>query len=196
MSAATLLGISGSLRRGSYCTAILRTLAEAVAPRIKMPIFPLGDIALYNEDEDGDRTPAEVARLRAAIFAADGLVVISPEYNHGISGVLKNAIDWASRPAIRSSLADKPVLLMTSATSPLGGARAQAQLRETFASAHARVLATRQVVIGGVGAKVVEGRLTDRATFDFAMNAIGQLVAEIRLLEAGRATVLQSGRAG
>jgi chromate reductase len=186
MTATPLLGISGSLRRQSYCTAVLRTLADAVAPQLALSLFPLAGVPLYNEDEDGARSPLEVTRLRDAIRGAMGLVVISPEYNHGMSGVLKNALDWASRPSSGSPLAGKPTLVMTAATSALGGVRAQAQLRETFAAAHARVTAGRQVVIGNVASKLTDGRLTDQATIGFALNAIGELVHEIGLLRSGR----------
>lgn len=183
MSRVALLGLSGSLRRASHATAILRTLAEAVAERATFTIFALHDVPMYNEDEDGPRLPPQVARLRAALAASQGLVVVSPEYNHGIPGVLKNAIDWASRPIATSALTGMPVQIMTSATSPLGGARAQAQLRETFAATQSRVMAHRQVVIGGVAAKIADGKLIDRPTLDFAVNAIDQLIAEIGLLE-------------
>ena len=104
-----LLGFSGSLRRASKCTAVLGGLRDALAPNATLDIFPLNGIPLYNEDDDGEHTPESVRALRLAIAASDGVVMISPEYNHGMSGVLKNALDWASRPYGRSSLARKPV---------------------------------------------------------------------------------------
>jgi chromate reductase len=120
--------------------------------------------------------------LRDAIAAADGLVVISPEYNHGISGVLKNAIDWVSRPGYDSVLKNKPVLVMSSATSPLGGARAQLQLRELFASTLSRVVARRQIVVGSTGQKVRNGELIDPTTLAFVDDGIADLLDEIALL--------------
>lgn len=181
-----LLGISGSIRRGSYCTAVLRTLEEALPPRAQMTIFGLERIPPHNEDEEGERLPAEVAALRAAIVAADALVVISPEYNHGMSGLLKNAIDWVSRPGYASILKDKPVSIMTAAPSMLGGVRAQAQLHETFAATVSRVMANRQVVIGEAAKKIVDGRLVHQPTLDFALAAIDLLLDEVRLLRAAR----------
>lgn len=177
-----LLGLSGSIRRHSHCTAILRTLAGRLPPSVSMTVHGLAAIPPYNEDDEGERLPAPVGALRAAVTQADGLVVISPEYNHGMSGVLKNAIDWVSRPGYASILKDKPVSVMTAAPSMLGGARAQAQLRETFASTVSRVMANRQVCIGNVAAKVADGELRDQATIDFALAAIGVLLDEVRLL--------------
>lgn len=183
-----MLGISGSIRRESYCTAILRTLQESLGARAEMTIFALDGVPIYNQDEDGPRSPAQVVSLRAAIGAADALVVVSPEYNHGIPGILKNAIDWASRPAFTSVLTDKPVSVMTAAGGMLGGARAQMQLRETFAATESRVMANRQVVIGNVGSKIIEGRLVDKPTLDFALGAIDILIAEVRMLDLARST--------
>jgi chromate reductase len=120
------------------------------------------------------------------IVAADALVVISPEYNHGMSGLLKNAIDWVSRPGYASILKDKPVSIMTAAPSMLGGVRAQAQLRETFASTLSRVMAHRQVVIGDAAKKIADGRLVDQPTLQFALAAIDLMLDEVRLLNAAR----------
>jgi len=181
-----LLGISGSIRRGSYCTAVLRSLQENMRPSTHMTIFALDRIPPYNEDEDGDSPPSPVAELRAAIVAAEALVVISPEYNHGMSGLLKNAIDWVSRPGYASILKDKPVSIMTAGPSMLGGVRAQAQLRETFAATVSRVMANRQVVIGEAARKVVDGRLIDRPTLDFALSAVDLLLEEAVALRAKR----------
>ena len=177
-----LLGLSGSLRRGSYCTSVLRSLPDILPAGTTLTIFALDDIPAYNEDLDIDPGHPEVVRLRAAIAAADALVAISPEYNHGMSGVLKNAIDWASRPGNASCLRNKPVSIMTAATGIMGGVRAQAQLRETFASTASRVMANRQVVIGDVGRKIADGRLVDPATLDFIRAALGVLLDEVMLL--------------
>ena len=182
-----LLGISGSIRRASYTTAILRTIAASLPAGVEMTIFPLDEVPIYNEDLEGDLLPASVTALRRAVDRAEGLVVISPEYNHGISGVLKNAVDWVSRPGYSSILKDKPVSVMTVAPSNLGGARAQMQLRETFASTLSRVMATKQVCIGNVGSKVVDGVLVDRATLDFALATLTVLYDDIRLLRLAAA---------
>jgi chromate reductase len=185
MSANTphLLGLSGSIRKESTNTAILRTVAEKLGARASLTVFPLNDIPLYNSDLEGDALPQPVRALKEAIAASDGLILCTPEYNHGMSGVLKNALDWASRPAFASPLKNKPTLLMTSSPGYVGGARAQAQMQETMASALARVVIRPQIVIAGVAQKIVNGRLVDEATLKFCLEAIDDLLAEIRLLE-------------
>jgi chromate reductase, NAD(P)H dehydrogenase (quinone) len=177
-----LLGISGSLRRSSACAAVLRTLGERLPPGALMSIACLDQLPLYNEDEERADMLQAVSAFKVAIDTADGLVVISPEYNHGISGVLKNAIDWVSRPGYESVLKNKPVLVMSASNSPLGGVRAQLQLRETFASTLSRVVARRQVVIGQASKKVTDGKLADDATLAFIDDAIGDLLDEISLV--------------
>lgn len=147
-----------------------------------MTIAPLDRLPLYNEDEDRADILHAIAAFKVAIDTADGLVVISPEYNHGISGVLKNAIDWVSRPGYDSVLKNKPVLLMSASNSPLGGVRAQLQLRETFAATLSRVVARRQVVIGQASTKIVDGKLVDATTLDFIGDAIADLLDEISLV--------------
>ncbi len=190
-----LLGLSGSLRRASNATAVLRTLADRLAPDISMDIFDVGRLPLYNEDLDDEgevpvEPPAAVTELRALVRACDGIVVVSPEYNHGIPGVLKNAIDWASRPGYSCPLTGKPVKVMTTATSPLGGARAQAWLNEAFHSTLSRVVPGKQVVIGRIATKVKEGRLVDEDTINFALNAIDQLIDEAILAQRRPARVI------
>ncbi|MBI1778767.1 MAG: NAD(P)H-dependent oxidoreductase [Proteobacteria bacterium] len=128
------LGLSGSLRRASNNTAVLRGLQDALAPRVALNIFPLHRMPLYNEDDDCEHALEPVRALRSAIETSDGVIVISPEYNHGMSGVLKNGLDWASRPYGRSALRGKPVLTMTTSPAFTGGVRAQQQMNETGAS--------------------------------------------------------------
>lgn len=183
-----LLGISGSLRAKSSNTAILQTLGERLAGGLTMSLSPLNDIPPYNADEDGDRCPSSVQRLKESIANADALVLCSPEYNHGTSGVLKNAIDWASRPAYQSPLKGKPVLIMTSSPGLIGGVRAHQQLRDALASAFSRVMAGPQVVVSNVFQKVEDGHLTDEATITFALAAIDELVREVRMLKNAEVT--------
>jgi chromate reductase, NAD(P)H dehydrogenase (quinone) len=121
-----------------------------------------------------------VRQLRAAIAESDGVVIVTPEYNHGIPGVLKNALDWASRPYGKSVLAGKPVLVISVSAAFTGGARAQAQVNETLLSIPACVLGGPQVVIGGVGEKIRDDVLVDRASLDFAHAALGRLVVLAR----------------
>lgn len=181
-----LLGISGSLRKGSHCTAVLRTLADRAGDPATITLFPLNDIPPYDQDEDTATPPGSVAAFKQAIAEADGLVVITPEYNYGMSGVLKNALDWASRPAMKSPMVGKPALILSASPAFTGGARAQAQLRETLAAMLARPIARPQVVVPAVHEKVKDGVLTDEAVITFALAAVGDLVQEVRTLRLAR----------
>jgi chromate reductase len=179
MSAPThLLGLSGSLRRGAYSTAILTTLREALAPEIFIVPFDLGALPLYNADLTGNALEP-VRALKDAISASEGLVIVTPEYNYGMSGVLKNALDWASRPAYQSVLKDKPVAVISSSQGAIGGARAQAQVRQTLFAVLARTLPWPEVAIGNVAEKVREGRLVDETSLRFAVDNVRALVREI-----------------
>ena len=178
-----LLGVSGSLRRDSYSTAILRTLREALAPDVELVLHPLDTVPLYNQDLDTQTPPEGVARLRAAITSSDGLVIVSPEFNYGMPGVLKNALDWASRPYGASALIGKPVLTMTASPAFTGGVRAQAQLNETLLATQSRLVVRPQTVIGAVDEKIVDGRLADPASLQFALQAVGDLLREAGLAE-------------
>jgi chromate reductase len=189
MSATTprLLGISGSIRKASINTAILKTLSEKLGTKASLTVFPLNDIPPYNQDLESDMLPAPVRALKAAIAGSDGIILCSPEYNHGMSGVLKNALDWASRPGFASPLKNKPALLMASSPGYVGGARAHAQMLETLAAAMARVVARPQVVIAGAAQKIADGLLVDEASLKFCLDAIDDLLAEICLIERAAA---------
>jgi chromate reductase len=175
-----LLGLSGSLRRASYSTAVLIGLRDALALTIALDIFSLHEVPLYNEDDDGEQAPQPVRALRSAIATSDGVLLVSPEYNHGMSGVLKNGLDWASRPYGRSALVGKPVLSMTTSPAFTGGVRAQQQMNETLASVQARLVLRPQIVIGSVHEKVRDGRLVDEAALRFALAGVDDLVGDIR----------------
>ena len=173
-----LLGVSGSLRRDSYNTAILRTLQDALGATVDFAIHPLNDVPPYDQDADTAQPPAAVAALRAAIAEADGLVIVSPEFNYGIPGVLKNALDWASRPYGVSALIGKPVLTVTASPAFTGGVRAQTQLNETLLATQSRLVIRPQTVIGAVHEKVEGGRLVDPATLQFTLQAVNDLLRE------------------
>ncbi|HYH20358.1 MAG TPA: NADPH-dependent FMN reductase [Azospirillum sp.] len=181
-----LLGISGSIRRRSYCTAVLETLRASLNGKADLTLFPLNDIPPYDPDLDSEDTPPSAVGMREAIGTSDGLIVISPEYNYGMSGVLKNALDWASRPAMKSPVKGKPILLMTASPASTGGVRAQHEMRETLSGMLGRVIARPQVVIAGVHEKVKDGRLIDEASLNFALAAVDDLLAEVRLLRVAR----------
>ncbi len=127
-----------------------------------------------------------MARLKNAIAGADGLVLCSPEYNYGMPGVLKNAIDWASRPGFASPLRSKPALIMTASPGTAGGVRAQAQIRDALAATLARPLARQHVAIANVASRIQDGRLADAPTLDFIRVALEELLDEIAMLAGAR----------
>ena len=178
-----LLGISGSIRRDSHCTAVLRSLQPLLPASATIELVALNDIPLYNADLDGDAPPAAVARLKAAIAEADGLVLCSPEYNYGMPGVLKNAIDWASRPSFASPLKGKPVLIATASPGTAGGVRAQAQIRDALAATLARPVVRQHVAIANVATRIHDGRLDDEPTLGVLRVALADLLREIELLD-------------
>jgi chromate reductase len=181
-SGVKLLGFSGSLREGAYSAAILRTLKEKAAGKAEIEIFPLNDIPLYNEDLDHDGTrPEAVEKWKAAIGAAPGLIIISPEYNYGMTGVLKNAIDWASRPGYNSVLKDKPIMLVGSSIAFTGGVRALAQLKDTLLATLSRVLPIPEIVIASAQNKVEDGKLTDETSLKYLLGGVDSLLAEIQM---------------
>jgi chromate reductase, NAD(P)H dehydrogenase (quinone) len=136
-----VLAISGSLRRDSHNTRLLRHLAEQAPAGIEIELWDgLRAIPPYDEDDDIHPAPAPVAELREAIAAADGLLIATPEYNSSIPGALKNAIDWASRPRAETPLQDKPAAVIGATTGSFGAVWAQAELRKVLGSAGARVI--------------------------------------------------------
>ena len=182
-----LVGMSGSLRTGSYSNAVLETLREKFAGRAELIVYDLAPIPLYNQDFEGDKRPPVVKKLLADIADADGLVLCAPEFNHSIPGVLKNAIDWASRPAFESVLAYKPVAIMATSRGPLGGARCLEHMRVALDSCLSRIALAREVIISATDSKIRDGRLVDEISLGFACGAVEALIAEIRLWRAAGA---------
>lgn len=129
-----IIGISGSLREESYNTKLLKNAKMLFPDYIAFEIVSVNDIILYNQDMDGEKKPVAVAKLLMKIANASAILFATPEFNHSMSGVLKNAIDWASRPAFNSPLLNKPCGILTAAMSPVGGARAQIDLKNVLSS--------------------------------------------------------------
>ena len=162
--AVKVLGISGSLRAGSSNTALLRAAQELAPDGLEIGLFDLNEVPLYNGDVEADGDPEGVVRLKAAIRDADGLLIATPEYNHGPSGVLKNAIDWASRDRGDGSLAGKPVTII-GAGGFSGTARAQQQLQSVLLETGALVMVKPGVLVPMAWQKFdEEGRLADQQT--------------------------------
>ncbi len=179
MSEFRLIGMSGSLRSGSFSNAILHTMREKFAGRADLVVYDLAPIPAYNQDFEGDKRPPVVKQMLADIAAADGLVLCAPEFNHSIPGVLKNAIDWASRPGFASVLAYKPVAIMATSRGPLGGARCLEHMAVALDSCLSRVTVAREVIITAAETKVKDGRLVDEVSLGFATAAIEALLREI-----------------
>lgn len=140
-----ILGLSGSLRRESHNTNLLRAAAELLPPGVELKVFDgLRELPPYDADRDVDPADPAVARLRQAIAAADGVLIATPEYNGSIPGVLKNALDWASRPFPDSALRGKPVAVVGASTGLFGAVWAQAEVRK---------------VLGIIGADVIDHEL-------------------------------------
>lgn len=129
-----ILGLSGSLRSSSFNTLLLKSVTELLVSPATFELYDHSAVPLYNEDLEGDCRPESVNQLLEAIDGSDALLLATPEYNHSISGVLKNLIDWASRPAFESVLAGKPTGIVSASMSPIGGARAQQHLKPILAS--------------------------------------------------------------
>src|SRR6476620_12316324 len=184
-----LIGMSGSLRAGSYSNAVILTLREKFAGRADLALYDLSPVPLYNQDFEGEKRPPIVKKLLADIAEADGLVLCAPEFNHSIPGVLKNAIDWASRPAFQSVLAYKPCAIMATSRGPLGGARCLEHMRVALDSCLSRIALAREVMITAAEAKIRDGRLIDETSLGFACGAVEALLNEIALwkLKAARA---------
>jgi chromate reductase len=170
----TILGIAGSLRGRSYNRGLIQAAIELAPSGTKLVAHDLGDLPLYNADVEAQGDPRPVARLKRAIASADALLIATPEYNHCVPGVLKNAIDWASRPARNSVLTGKPVAIMGASTGGGGTARAQAHLRDGLAYTNGLVLPLPEVLVSSAAAKFdAEIKLTDEETRDEVRSAEG-----------------------
>lgn len=181
-----IVGIAGSLRRGSFNAAVLRALPE-LAPdlmTIDTERSMIGEFPLYNADVQNEQGfPAPVEALGDRIRAADGVVIVTPEYNYSVPGVLKNAIDWLSRLSDQP-FKGKPVALLSASPSLLGGARAQYHLRQTMVFVEALVMTKPEIFITQASGKIDEasGRLTDEQTRDLIgkqLAAFGQFIQRV-----------------
>ena len=173
-----ILGLSGSLRQRSYSRALLRAAQALVPGGVTLEPFELSPLPLYNQDLDVGEGPVSVAALRRAVQKADALLVVTPEYNHSVPGLLANAIDWASRPAFNSALTGKPVAVLGVGTGAAGGARAAAQLKLVFDATLSPVLPQRGGLYPHIGTKFSpDGTLTDEKTGVYLKGTLEALVA-------------------
>jgi len=178
----TILGFAGSLRKNSYNKALLRAAVELRPKDAKLEIFDLEGIPPFNQDLE-TRIPERVREFKAKIKAADAILIATPEHNYSIPGVLKNAIDWASRPYGDNSFEGKPVAIMSASIGMLGGARAQYHLRQTFVFLNMHPVNKPEVIVPFANAKIDEnGRVTDEKTREFIKQLLENLVAWTRRL--------------
>jgi chromate reductase len=163
-----VLGFAGSLRQGSYNRALLRA-AQALAPEgMAIETFDLAVVPLYNGDVEAEGDPEGVAAFKQAIRAADAVLMVTPEYNHGVPGVMKNAIDWASRPPQDAALARTPVGIIGASPGITGSARGQSQLRQAFEFTNSYCMPQPELLVFRAHEKFdADGRLTDEGTTRF-----------------------------
>ena len=184
-----ILGISGSLRRDSHNTSLLRAAAETVDPDVQFELYDgLKQIPPYDEDDDVHPRPESVARLNEAIAAADAVFFSTPEYNSSIPGQLKNAIDWVSRPVATNALRNKPVAVVGASTGGFGAVWAQAELRKVLAAVGARVLDL-ELPVPHAHTRFEDGGLTDDEIRTRLEEAIEALADAARAHEDRRTAV-------
>ncbi|NLT78178.1 MAG: NAD(P)H-dependent oxidoreductase [Planctomycetes bacterium] len=172
-----ILGFAGSLRKGSYNKALLRAAVELAPKGSEVQVFDLEGIGLFSEDLEG-KPVARVKEFKAAIEAADALLIATPEYNYSMPGVLKNAIDWASRPYGDNSFSGKPVALMGASVGTLGTARAQYHLRQCCVFLNMHVLNQPEVMVASAQDKIdPAGRVNDEETRKRIAQLLAALVA-------------------
>jgi chromate reductase len=180
-----ILGIPGSLRKGSFNRGLIRAAQELAPSGVEIELYDLGEIPLYNGDVEAQGVPAAVQAFADKIRAADALLISTPEYNYSIPGVLKNAIDWASRPSVSNPLKHKPVALMGASGGMYGTTRSQIAMRQVLASViEAHTMIKPELLINQAGQKFdSDGNLTDEDIRERLAALIEALVAWSKRLE-------------
>jgi chromate reductase len=176
-----ILGIAGSLRRASYNRSALRAAQKLAPAGASIEIFEIDGLPGFNQDEEMN-PPAKVTELKAKIRAADAILLVTPEYNYSVPGVLKNAIDWASRPYGDSAWNGKPVAVMGASIGVIGTARAQYHLRQMFVFLDMHPVNQPEVMINASKSFDDQGNLTDQQAKDL----IGKLLANLVRQSAAR----------
>ena len=172
-----ITGIAGSLRAVSYSQMVLASIADMLPQETVFATIDIGSMPHYNEDLEKGEMPESVVSGREIVAASDAVIIVSPEFNHGIPGVLKNTLDWLSRPAFESCILGKPVLFATVSPGALGGVRAQYQLRETLASMQCKLVPLPEIAITAIGSKVSDGRLVEPMTLKFVQTVVDRFLA-------------------
>lgn len=185
-----IAGISGSLRKGSYNTMLLRAAGEVLPLGASLEIVGIGDLPLYNEDERLAGPPEAVRRFKERLREFDAILFAVPEYNYSVTGVLKNAIDWASRPADESPLNQMPVALMGASGGAFGTVRAQLHLRQICVFCNMFPINKPELLLREPEKKFSDdGRLTDAPSREVLSQLVAELVRRTRVLREGAAAL-------
>ncbi len=169
-----LVGLVGSLRKDSLNRRLFRALRQVAPEGVTLEEIEYGDVPLYNADLGQVEA---VERVKRALAEADGVVIVTPEYNYGIPGPLKNVLDWVSRPAYQSVLAQKPVAVLGAAPGPIGTARAQGQLKQVLLGMVAHVFPHAELAIGSGPSRLGEGgEVKEEATRELLEEFVGSFV--------------------
>lgn len=167
MNTLNIACMHSGMRRHSHSQAVLESVLTLLPDTVQTTTLNIGDFPHYNEDLDSHSLPQSIQHARQTMDSADAIIIVTSEFNHGVPGVLKNALDWLSRPVRASCMANKAVFFLSQSTSVLGGVRAQYQLRETLSSMLCKLVPLPEIVIPAVAEKIQHGRLTDEKTRQF-----------------------------
>ncbi len=160
-----IAAISGSLRQYSYNTGLLHELQAQAKEPVTLEILEIGNLPLYSGDTETEAYPKEAIVLKEKVKMCQGLIIATPEYNYSVPGVLKNAIDWLSRPPVGIPLIKKPVAILGASTGVFGSARAQYHLRQSLVCLNAYVMNRPEIFVGNAAEKFDDqGKLTDQET--------------------------------
>jgi chromate reductase len=159
-----IIGIAGSLRKDSFNMALLKAAKELETLEMDIEIFSIDNIPLYNEDLEKEGIPEIVKKFKNKIKQADAVLIASPEYNYSVSGVLKNAIDWASRPYNDNSFDNKPIAIMNASGGAFGAVRANFHLRQIIVALNMHPLNKPEVLVTYAGDKISNGKVHDQKT--------------------------------
>ncbi|MFZ4835325.1 NADPH-dependent FMN reductase [Rouxiella sp. Mn2063] len=169
-------GFAGSLRTQSYSKVLLNEMAEKLPEGYAFTALDIGALPHYNQDLESGDLPVSVVAFRETITHSDAVFITLPEYNHGMPGVLKNALDWLSRPAFASCMMHKPVLFASESEGALGGVRSLYQMRETLSSMLCYLPPMPEIVITHVNTKIIDGRLQDSGTQQFLQKSVDRFL--------------------
>jgi chromate reductase, NAD(P)H dehydrogenase (quinone) len=187
-----ILGIPGSLRKGSYNGSLLRAAQQLAPANVQIEIFELHDIPAFNQDQE-QSPPERVLALKSKVRAADAILFVTPEYNYSVPGVLKNAIDWASRPYGDSAWNDKPVAVMGASIGSFGTARAQYHLRQMFVFLNMHALTQPEVMVGNAAQRFDQnGNLRDEQSVKLVRQLLDGLVAWTHRLQPASSALLRA----